>query len=168
MNPTRVPIAVTPLWRWLTVDSLMILLFRQCTKKMELEASAGAIAIGRGSQVGVDTRIYKKPRPFRHLFVADRILRAWYRGIKNAGSRKRAQGRAQDIPYHSPYYIYIYIIYKYHVSNWLFVSYPSFLPCTMVTFEIGWSICLQEVSCLFTSDVTCRMENCSFGCVDWS
>ncbi len=27
------------------------------------------------------------------------ILRAWYRGIKNAGPRKRAQGRAQDIPY---------------------------------------------------------------------
>ena len=108
-------------------------------------------------------RIYKKPRPFRHLFVADRILRAWYRGIKNAGSRKRAQGRAQDIPYHHS--IYTNIMY---VSNWLFVSYPSFLPCTLVTFEIGWSICLQEVSCLFTGDVTCRMENCSFGCVDWS
>ena len=27
------------------------------------------------------------------------VLRAWYRGIKNAGPRKRAQGRAQDIPY---------------------------------------------------------------------
>ena len=34
----------------------------------------------------------KKKRPFRHLLVADRILRAWYRGIKNAGSRKRRKG----------------------------------------------------------------------------
>ena len=50
--------------------------------------------------------IYKKPRPFNHIFGGDRILRAWYRGIKNAGPRKRAQGRAQDIPYHriSPYH----------------------------------------------------------------
>ena len=44
--------------------------------------------------------IYKKPRPSNHIFGGDRILRAWYRGIKNAGLRKRAQGRAQDIPYH--------------------------------------------------------------------
>ena len=44
--------------------------------------------------------IYKKPRPFNHIFGGDRILRAWYRGIKNAGPRKRAQGRAQDTPYH--------------------------------------------------------------------
>ena len=44
--------------------------------------------------------IYKKPRPFNHIFGGDRILRAWYRGIKNAGPRKRAQGRAQDIPCH--------------------------------------------------------------------
>ena len=50
--------------------------------------------------------IYKKPRPFNHIFGGDRILRAWYRGIKNSGPRKRAQGRAQDIPYQSisPYY----------------------------------------------------------------
>ena len=27
-----------------------------------------------------------------------------YRDIKNAGSRKRAQGRAQDIPYHHTIY----------------------------------------------------------------
>ena len=32
--------------------------------------------------------IYKKPRPFEHIFGGDRILRAWYRGIKNAGPRK--------------------------------------------------------------------------------
>ena len=51
---------------------------------------------------------YKKPRPFNHIFGGDRILRAWYRGIKNAGPRKRAQGRAQDIPYQSisPYHLW--------------------------------------------------------------
>ena len=45
----------------------------------------------------------KKQRPFNHIFGGDtpsRMLRAWYRGIKNAGPRKRAQGRVQDIPYH--------------------------------------------------------------------
>ena len=47
--------------------------------------------------------IYKKPRPFNHIFGGDRILRAWYRGIKNAGPRKRAQGRAQDTPYITSY-----------------------------------------------------------------
>ena len=66
------------------------------------------------------TRISKKPRPFRHLFVADRILRAWYRGIKNAGSRKRAQGRAQDIPYHHT----IYWVCRLVVECWLFVFLP--------------------------------------------
>ena len=30
----------------------------------------------------------KKPRPFNHIFGGDRILRAWYRGIKNAGPHK--------------------------------------------------------------------------------
>ena len=57
--------------------------------------------------------IYKKPRPFNHIFGGDRILRAWYRGIKNAGPRKRAQGRAQDIPYHhiSPYHHGIWRIF---------------------------------------------------------
>ena len=54
--------------------------------------------------------IYKKPRPFNHIFGGDRILRAWYRGIKNAGPRKRAQGRAQDTPYH--------IISPYHNGIW--------------------------------------------------
>ena len=54
--------------------------------------------------------IYKKPRPFNHIFGGDRILRAWYRGIKNAGPRKRAQGRAQDIPYQS--------ISPYHHGIW--------------------------------------------------
>ena len=34
----------------------------------------------------------------------------WYRGIKNAGLRKRAQGRAQDIPYQS--------ILPYHHGIW--------------------------------------------------
>ena len=55
----------------------------------------------------------KKPRPFNHIFGGDRILRAWYRGIKNAGPRKRAQGRAQDIPYHhiSPYHHGIWRIF---------------------------------------------------------
>ena len=38
--------------------------------------------------------MFKKKRPFNHIFGRDRILRAWYRGIKNAGPRKRAQGRA--------------------------------------------------------------------------
>ena len=43
-------------------------------------------------------RIYKKKSGvFNYLFVADRILRAWYRGIKHAGPHKR--GRVQDIPY---------------------------------------------------------------------
>ena len=57
--------------------------------------------------------IYKKPRPFNHIFGGDRISRAWYRGIKNAGPRKRAQGRAQDIPYHhiSPYHHGIWRIF---------------------------------------------------------
>ena len=54
--------------------------------------------------------IYKEPRPFNHIFGGDRILRAWYRGIKNAGPRKRAQGRAQDTPYH--------IISPYHNGIW--------------------------------------------------
>ena len=54
--------------------------------------------------------IYKKPRPFNHIFGGDRNLRAWYRGIKNAGPRKRAQGRAQDIPYQS--------ISPYHHGIW--------------------------------------------------
>ena len=48
--------------------------------------------------------IYKKPRPFNHIFGGDRILRAWYRGTKNAGPRKRAQGRAQDTPYITSYH----------------------------------------------------------------
>ena len=43
---------------------------------------------------------YQKSRPFNHIFGGDRILRAWYRGVKNAGPRKRAQRRAQDTPYH--------------------------------------------------------------------
>ena len=57
--------------------------------------------------------IYKKTRPFNHIFGGDRILRAWHRGIKNAGPRKRAQGRAQDIPYHhiSPYHHGIWRIF---------------------------------------------------------
>ena len=55
-------------------------------------------------------RIYKKPRPFNHIFGGDRILRAWYRGIKNAGPRRRAQGRAQEIPYQS--------ISPYHHGIW--------------------------------------------------
>ena len=57
--------------------------------------------------------IYKKPRPFNHIFGGDRILRAWYRGIKNAGPRKRAQGRAQDISYISisPYHHGIWMIF---------------------------------------------------------
>ena len=55
-------------------------------------------------------RIYKTLRPFNHIFGGDRILRAWYRGIKNAGPRKRAQGRAQDIPYQS--------ISPYHHGIW--------------------------------------------------
>ena len=57
--------------------------------------------------------IYKKPRPFNHIFGGDWILRAWYRGIKNAGPRKRAQGRAQDIPYQSipPYHHGIWRIF---------------------------------------------------------
>ena len=54
--------------------------------------------------------IYKQNRPFNHIFGGDRILRAWYRGIKNAGPRKRAQGRAQDIPYQS--------ISPYHHGIW--------------------------------------------------
>ena len=54
--------------------------------------------------------IYKKTRPFNHIFGGDRNLRAWYRGIKNAGPRKRAQGRAQDIPYQS--------ISPYHHGIW--------------------------------------------------
>ena len=54
--------------------------------------------------------IYKKNRPFNHIFGGDRIFRAWYRGIKNAGPRKRAQGRAQDIPYQS--------ISPYHHGIW--------------------------------------------------
>ena len=48
--------------------------------------------------------IYEKPRPFNHIFGGDRILRAWYRGIKNAGPRKRAQGRARDTPYITSYH----------------------------------------------------------------
>ena len=57
--------------------------------------------------------IYKKPRPLNHIFGGDRILRAWHRGIKNAGPRKRAQGRAQDIPYQSvaPYHHGIWRIF---------------------------------------------------------
>ena len=47
---------------------------------------------------------------FNHIFGRDRILSAWYRGIKNAGPRKRAQGRAQDIPYQS--------ISPYHHGIW--------------------------------------------------
>ena len=54
--------------------------------------------------------IYKKPCPFNHIFRGERILRAWYRGIKNAGPRKRAQGRAEDIPYQS--------ISPYHHGIW--------------------------------------------------
>ena len=49
----------------------------------------------------------------------------------------RARGRKGE---RKTYHITILYIYKYHVqyvSNWLFVSYPSFLPCTLVTFEIG-------------------------------
>ena len=55
----------------------------------------------------------KKLLPFNHIFGGDRILRAWYRGIKNAGPRKRAQGRAQDIPYQSipPYHHGIWRIF---------------------------------------------------------
>ena len=54
--------------------------------------------------------IYKKNPPFNHIFGRDRILSAWYRGIKNAGPRKRAQGRAQDMPYIS--------ILPYHHGIW--------------------------------------------------
>ena len=59
---------------------------------------------------GFDGGFIKKNRPFNHIFGGDRILRAWYRGIKNAGPRKRAQGRAQDTPYH--------IISPYHNGIW--------------------------------------------------
>lgn len=48
--------------------------------------------------------------PFNLLFGLDRILTAWCRGIKNGGPHKRAQGRAQEIPYH---HIYIYIYCKF-------------------------------------------------------
>ena len=47
--------------------------------------------------------------PFNLLFGLDRILTAWCRGIKNGGPHKRAQGRAQEIPYHH-IYIYIHIL----------------------------------------------------------
>ena len=61
----------------------------------------------------------KKTRLFNHIFGGDRILRAWYRGIKNAGPRKRAQGRAQDIPYRSisPYHHGIWRIYLLNVAK---------------------------------------------------
>ena len=109
-------------------------------------------------------RIYKKPRPFRHLFVADRILRAWYRGIKNAGSRKRAQGRAQDIPYHHTIYtykyhvLYMYLIdYLYHIlpfclARWsLLRSVEAFVfkkcpACSLVMWHVEWRIVPSGVS----------------------
>lgn len=50
----------------------------------------------------------KKKRPFNHIFGADKILRACFRGVKNAGPRKLSQGRAQDIRY-LYFYICIYI-----------------------------------------------------------
>ena len=65
------------------------------------------------SVFGVYIYIYgdlQKTRPFNHIFGGDRNLRAWYRGIKNAAPRKRAQGRAQDIPYQS--------ISPYHHGIW--------------------------------------------------
>ena len=61
----------------------------------------------RSNQTRIGTwGFIKKNRPFNHIFGGDRILRAWYRGINNAGPRKGAQGRAQDIPYQSisPYH----------------------------------------------------------------
>ena len=43
-------------------------------------------------------------------------------GIKIAGPRKRAQGRAQDIPYHHDIYIYAYAAYIY-----IFFLYSVFM-----------------------------------------
>ena len=37
------------------------------------------------------------PRPFNHIFAADRILEHDIQASKNAGPRKRAQGRAQGV-----------------------------------------------------------------------
>ena len=48
----------------------------------------------------------------------------------------RARGRKGERKTYHITILYIYINIMY-VSNWLFVSYPSFLPCTLVTFEIG-------------------------------
>ena len=65
----------------------------------------------RSNQTRIGTwGFIKKNRPFNHIFGGDRILRAWYRGINNAGPRKGAQGRAQDIPYQS--------ISPYHHGIW--------------------------------------------------
>ena len=47
--------------------------------------------------------IYKKPRPFNHIFGGDRNLRAWYRGIKNAGPARGRKGERKTYhinPYH--------------------------------------------------------------------
>ena len=44
--------------------------------------------------------LFLKKSPFNQIFGEDRSLRAWYRGIKKARARKRAQGPAQEIPYH--------------------------------------------------------------------
>ena len=65
----------------------------------------------RSNQTRIGTwGFIKKNRPFNHIFGGDRILRTWYRGINNAGPRKGAQGRAQDIPYQS--------ISPYHHGIW--------------------------------------------------
>ena len=39
----------------------------------------------------------KKPRPFNHIFGGDRILRAWYRGIKNAGPGRKGERKTHHI-----------------------------------------------------------------------
>ena len=47
--------------------------------------------------------IYQKTRPFNHIFGGDRILRAWYRGIKNAGPPRGHKGERKTYhinPYH--------------------------------------------------------------------
>ena len=91
------------------VFAVATLLYRRMTEHLEFSISRRIFA-----QPVRYMGIYKKKnRPFNHIFGGDRILRAWYRGIKNAGPRKRAQGRAQDIPYQpiSPYHHAIWRIF---------------------------------------------------------
>ena len=93
--------------------------------------SQGSLAIfvdanSKRSQFSYEDLPPQKKTSFLYLSITSlgqRILRAWYRGIKNAGPRKRAQGRAQDIPYHHDIFIYIYMYFYIRIACLYLIDY---------------------------------------------